>query len=273
MNAVVDDPDLVVPLRPQSSRRPTEPSPYRTITDRALALVQVSIDFVCACIALPLSLVILSGISSAPANSLDLLWSNTQRLPLPLRRRCRPGHRRDVPGRPPAPAAERLPRSPRALLRRGVGLCAGAGRRGRLSRELRGREPNATQLVLAALVTVAVISVGRIVMRLFLHSVSTTRVLVVGSGKLAERIALSVQQDSGMTLVGHAVDDDRRCRVPWAGCATCPRCAPNSTCTGFWWPPPTGSRRRRWTPTGSCRNRCTSPSSPSTSSWSAGGHG
>jgi exopolysaccharide biosynthesis polyprenyl glycosylphosphotransferase len=70
-------------------------------------------------------------------------------------------------------------------------------------------EPISTQLVFAVIVTVAVITVGRIVMRFFLHALTQTRVLVVGSGKLAERIMASVRQDPGMTLVGRAVDADR----------------------------------------------------------------
>jgi exopolysaccharide biosynthesis polyprenyl glycosylphosphotransferase len=66
-------------------------------------------------------------------------------------------------------------------------------------------EPNATQLVMAVIVTVVVISIGRIILRYFLHALTTTRVLVVGSGKIADRIMLSVRQDPGMTLVGRAV--------------------------------------------------------------------
>ena len=67
-------------------------------------------------------------------------------------------------------------------------------------------EPYATQLVMAVIVTVATITVGRMLLRSFLHTLTTTRVLVVGAGTTADRIMLSVRQDAGMTLVGRVVD-------------------------------------------------------------------
>ena len=69
-------------------------------------------------------------------------------------------------------------------------------------------EPYPTQLVMAVIVTIGVITVGRIVLRFFLRTLTTTRVLVVGSGTTADRIMLSVRQDPAMTLVGRAVDGD-----------------------------------------------------------------
>ena len=53
----------------EPARLATSPSPYRTITDKELTLVQISCDFVCACIALPLSLVVLSQLSAVPVNA------------------------------------------------------------------------------------------------------------------------------------------------------------------------------------------------------------
>ncbi len=69
-------------------------------------------------------------------------------------------------------------------------------------------EPIATQLVLAVVVTIGVITAGRIVLRFFLRTLTTTRVLVVGTGIATERIMLSVRQDPAMTLVGRVVDDE-----------------------------------------------------------------
>ena len=43
-------------------------------------------------------------------------------------------------------------------------------------------EPYATQLVMAVIVTIASITLGRMVLRFFLHTLTTTRVLVVGAG-------------------------------------------------------------------------------------------
>jgi lipopolysaccharide/colanic/teichoic acid biosynthesis glycosyltransferase len=67
-------------------------------------------------------------------------------------------------------------------------------------------EPYATQLVMAVIVSVVTITIGRMVLRTFLHALTTTRVLVVGSGTTVDRIMLSVRQDPGMTLVGRIVD-------------------------------------------------------------------
>ena len=69
-------------------------------------------------------------------------------------------------------------------------------------------EPYATQLVTTVIVAIAIVTLGRMVVRSFLHALTTTRVLVVGSGTTADRIMLSVRQDPGMTLVGRAVDGD-----------------------------------------------------------------
>ena len=163
----------------------------------------------CACIALPLSLLILSQISTAPTNSLrvfgaaaalDSLFPVAVIVALAIGGTYRASHRRLQPS---------------AFLEMrelffGVGagsvfaLTAGAALRAIVGTT----EPLPTQLVMAVIVTVAVITVGRIVMRYFLRSVAATRVLVVGSGKLADRVMLSVRQDPGMVLVGRAVDGD-----------------------------------------------------------------
>ena len=208
-NAVVDDPNLVVPLRPQSSRRSTVPSPYRTITDRELTLVEMSCDFVCACIALPLALFVLAQVSSVPTNSVGRLMTNLQidsLFPVAVVIALAFGGVYRVTHRSLQPSAFLEIRE----LSFGVGagcvltLAVGAF----LHVTARVAEPFPSQLVMAVIVTVAVITVGRIVLRYFLHTLTTTRVLVVGGGTMAARIMLSVRQDPGMTLVGRAVDGD-----------------------------------------------------------------
>ena len=69
-------------------------------------------------------------------------------------------------------------------------------------------EPIATQLVAAVIVAIGTISMGRIGLRFFLHTLTTTRVLVVGGGQTAERIMMNVRRDPGMTLLGRVVDGD-----------------------------------------------------------------
>src|ERR1700729_2574426 len=53
-------------------------SPYRTITDKELTLVQICCDFVCACVALPLSLLLLSVVSAVAVNETGRLTTNIQ---------------------------------------------------------------------------------------------------------------------------------------------------------------------------------------------------
>ncbi|HEY6425866.1 MAG TPA: hypothetical protein VIX84_01405, partial [Acidimicrobiales bacterium] len=201
--AAAEDPKYAIPPvvgGPPASR-------YRSITDRELTLMQVCNDFVCACIALALSLVILSQVSTAGTNDvsqighsieIDTLFPVAVVIALALGGVYRTTHRSLQPS---------------AFLEIRE-LCFGVGAgcvltlaAGSLLHGAFGTtEPIATQLVMAVTVTIGVITMGRIVLRYLLHALTTTRVLVVGAGLMAERIMFSVQQDPGMTLVGRAVD-------------------------------------------------------------------
>jgi exopolysaccharide biosynthesis polyprenyl glycosylphosphotransferase len=183
--------------------------PQGSITDRELAFVQVSTDFLCSYIALPLSLLLLSVLSSVPINSVHQLGTNfavdslfpvAVILTMALGGMYRTTHRRLQP------SAFLEIRELSFGVGSGCVLTIGVG--ALLHVTFSTTEPNATQLVFAVIVTVAVISLGRIVMRFFLHALTVTRVLVVGSGNLAERIMTNVRQDPGMVLVGRVVDED-----------------------------------------------------------------
>ena len=171
--------------------------------------MQISCDFVCAWIGLPLSLIFLSKLSSVQVNALGQLTTNlrldslfpfTVVLGLALGGTYRVARRRLQPS-----AFLEL-----RELSLGVGcgcvlaLAIGASLHGTFGTG----EPWATQLVMAVIVTIGVITVGRIVLRFFLQALTTTRVLVVGSGKSADRVMLSIRQDPAMTLVGRAVESD-----------------------------------------------------------------
>jgi exopolysaccharide biosynthesis polyprenyl glycosylphosphotransferase len=181
----------------------------RSLSDRKLLLVQTSCDFVCACIALPLSLLILSALSTVPVNSLHHLWRNTAVdgifpfaavIALGLGGVYRETHRRLQPS---------------AFLEMRE-LCFGVGSGVVLTLALSAAlhvlfgvvEAYPTQLVFAVIVTVVVMTIGRGLVRSFLRAFTTTRVLVVGSGSLVDRIMLSVRQDPTMTLVGRAVEGE-----------------------------------------------------------------
>ncbi len=181
---------------------------YRTITDGELTLVQICCDFVCACIALPLSLILLSHLSAVPVNAPRQLVTNMEidsLFPVAVVIALASGGIYRVTHRRLQPSAFLEIRE----LSFGVGEgCVLALAIGSLFHVLFATsEPYATQLVMAVIVTIASITVGRIILRYFLHTLTTTRVLVVGAGTTADRIMLSVRQDPGMTLVGRIADE------------------------------------------------------------------
>jgi exopolysaccharide biosynthesis polyprenyl glycosylphosphotransferase len=215
------DAAAAVVIHPPREPAPAPPAPAaggppnntaaRAVTDEELTLLQICCDFLCVCVALPVALVVLAQLSTVPVNApgqfmtdlkVDSLFPVTVVTALALGGVYRVTHRRLQPS---------------AFLEMrelsfGVGCgCVLALAVGSLLHAMFGTtEPYATQLVTAVIVAVAVITMGRIVVRSFLHALTTTRVLVVGSGTTAERIMLSVRQDPGMTLVGRVVDADIR---------------------------------------------------------------
>ncbi len=218
----VSDPEVKVsePAAPATALTKTGPAPtgaparsdpdvpYRTITDKELTLVQICCDFVCACIALPVSLVFLAHLSAVPVNAprqlatnveIDSLFPVAVVIALALGGVYRVTHRRLQPSA--------------FLEMREISFGVGGGcvlalAIGSVLHVLFATsEPYATQLVMAVIVTIGAITLGRVILRFFLHTLTTTRVLVVGAGTAADRIMLSVRQDPGMTLVGRIVDD------------------------------------------------------------------
>ncbi len=189
--------------------RPTTTAPARSITDRELTLVRMSCDFVGACIALPLALWLLAHVSSVPVNASGRLLGNFELdsfFPVAVVLALALGGVYRVTHRSLQPSAFLEIRE----LSFGVGVgCVVALAVGAVLHGVFGvTEPFATQLVAAVIVTIGVITVGRMVMRSLLRALTTTRVLVVGTGTMADRIMLSVRQDPAMTLVGRAVDGD-----------------------------------------------------------------
>jgi exopolysaccharide biosynthesis polyprenyl glycosylphosphotransferase len=212
-SGIVREPNFALPPEisvPRDRRhQPRRTSPYRSISDREFTLVQVSCDFICACIALPVALLLLSALSSAPINGapelgvsikIDSFFPIAVVLALAFVGVYRVSHRQL---RPSAFLEFRE-------LSFGVGCgCVLTLAVGSLFHAMFGTvEPFATQLVTAVIVAIGVITAGRIVLRFFLHALTTTRVLVVGGGQTAERIMMNVRHDPGMTLVGRVGDGD-----------------------------------------------------------------
>ncbi len=209
-NAEIEASNFALPASFPEPGSPFEsPRHARAISDRKLVAIQVSVDFLCACIALPLSLLILTTMSSVRVNSIQHLWHNTAIdgffpfaviIAMTLGGVYRMTHRRLQPS---------------AFLEMRE-LSFGVGSAVVLTLALSaalhvvfgGTEAYPTQLVFAVIVTVVVISIGRGLVRSFLRAFTTTRVLVVGSGPIITRLMLSVRADPNMTLVGRVVEGD-----------------------------------------------------------------
>ena len=206
------EPNLEVPVPPpvpNHNGRTGGGSSSRTLSDRGLTLMQIACDFLCACIALPLSLILLSHLSTVTVNAPGELLTNMKvdsLFPVALVLALGLGGAYRVANRRLQPSAFLEFRD----LSFGVGCgCVLALAIGEFLHGAFGTpEPYPTQLVMAVIVAIGVITVGRIILRFFLRRLTTTRVLVVGTGTTADRVMLSVRQEPAMTLVGRAVDGD-----------------------------------------------------------------
>jgi exopolysaccharide biosynthesis polyprenyl glycosylphosphotransferase len=208
-NALAADSNFAIPPKLGAPSSPVAGHKRRSITDREFALVQASSDFVCACIALPLSLLILSLLSAQPVNDLSQIWRNSAidcLFPVSVVIALALGGTYRVTHQRLQPSAFLEIRELSFGVGAGAVLALGLGSLAHVTFDT--AEPYSTQLVMAVIVSIVVISVGRIVLRYFLHTLTSTRVLVVGTGNMADRIMFSVRQDPGMTLVGQATDGD-----------------------------------------------------------------
>ena len=206
---IADAPNLATPLPlsvPDDSGGTHAASPQHTISDRDLTLMQSLATL--SCVALPLSLLLLSRLSSASVNAsaellanikLDSLFPGAVVLALALGGTYRVAHRRLQPTHPQL-----------RQLSFGVGCgCVLALAIGEFLHGAFGTaEPYATQLVMAVIVAIGVITAGTRRPALLVAYADHARVLVVGSGTTANRVMLSVRQEPAMTLVGRAVDGD-----------------------------------------------------------------
>jgi exopolysaccharide biosynthesis polyprenyl glycosylphosphotransferase len=211
-NAAVSPPNFAVPVilaEPISSPSHVVNTRRQSITDRELTMVQVCADFVLVCIAIPVALLLLSRASTVPANNLHHLLDNIEidsLFPVAVIASFALGGMYRVTHRRLQPSAFLEIRELCFGVGSGCVLALGMG--AFLHVSFGATEPIATQLVMEVIIGVVVISLGRMVLRYFLCALTTTRVLVVGSGKLVDRIMLSVRQDPAMTLIGRASDGD-----------------------------------------------------------------
>jgi exopolysaccharide biosynthesis polyprenyl glycosylphosphotransferase len=166
----------------------------------------LAVDLVAAAIALPLALLLLATISPAESNSLSNFWSNVRSgasfpvaivIALALAGFYRSSRR------------ARYESSFSELKELAVALCAGfvlsIGFSVLLHLTFSVTESNSTQLLLAAIVAVALITIAHATLSAFRRDVHS-RVLIVGSGSLVDRIATYFSLTKGVEVAGRVVD-------------------------------------------------------------------
>ena len=192
-----------VPATPKlTDRRPG------SITDAEHTAVLISIDFLANCAAVPVALVLLAAVSSVASNSLanfgwnlthDSLFPAAVIAALALSGSYRTNRR--VLGPSTFKELHDL------LFAIGAG-CVLTIAVGALLHTTAGlNEPSPTQLILTVIVAVVFVVIGRSIIRAMLHTLTVSRVIVVGSGTLPERVATYLGLNKGVSLVGRVVDD------------------------------------------------------------------
>jgi exopolysaccharide biosynthesis polyprenyl glycosylphosphotransferase len=181
----------------------------RTISDGRYAAARVGVDFLSTTIALMAALGALSLMSQVEANSISHFWSNIAAdalfpfavvLAIAIGGTYRTNH-----GQLGSSMFKELKDILFAVsvgcvitLTAGTYLHAVAGT---------GR-PVASQQVVAVVLAVAFISIGRVLLRISLHTLTVTRVVIVGSGSLTNRITTYLGLRPGVEIVGHVVGEE-----------------------------------------------------------------
>lgn len=166
----------------------------------------LAVDLVAAAIALPLALLLLASISPAESNSLSRFWGNAESdasfpiaiiIALALAGFYRSSRR------------ARYESSFSELKELALALCAGCVLAIGFSLTLHASfdltESSSTQLLLAAIVAMILITVTHATLNSFRRGVHS-RVLIVGSGSLVDRIATYSNLTKGVKVVGRVVD-------------------------------------------------------------------
>jgi exopolysaccharide biosynthesis polyprenyl glycosylphosphotransferase len=163
-------------------------------------------DLAAAAIALPVALFLLSVSSPAPSNSLSNFWSNVESgalFPVAIVIALA------FAGFYRSSSRARYESSFSELKELAIALCAGCVLSIAFSLLLHLTfgiaESDSTQLLLAAIVAVALITFGHAALRASRRNVHS-RVLIVGSGSLVDRIATYINLTKGVEVIGRVVD-------------------------------------------------------------------
>ena len=196
-------------LRLPRSRRSRPRLARRTISDGRYAAARVGVDFVSTCLALVVALPFLATYSRVPTNSIHHFWGNIGANALfpfaVVLAIAIGGTYRTNQGQLGSSTFKELKDvlfavSVGCVITLAVGTylhaVAGTGR------------PFAAQEVVAVVLAVVFISLGRGILRASLHTLTVTRVLIVGSGSLTDRITTYLGLRPGVEIVGHVVGEE-----------------------------------------------------------------
>jgi exopolysaccharide biosynthesis polyprenyl glycosylphosphotransferase len=195
-------PTLASPIRPVKRRR--------TISDGQYAAARVGVDFVCTCIALMTALIAVSVMSVVPENSIQHFWGNVAIdamfpvavvLAIAFGGAYRTNH---------GQLGSSLYKELKDVL---FAVSVGCFLTLAVSTYLHGitgtARPVVSLYVVAVVLTVVFIALGRFILRASLHTVTVTRVLIVGSDSLTDRITTYLGLQRGVEIVGHVVGDEQ----------------------------------------------------------------
>jgi exopolysaccharide biosynthesis polyprenyl glycosylphosphotransferase len=198
--------EQAVPVTRESVRTP---STRRTMSDGRHAAARIGIDFVSASVGLFAALVLLSAESHVPVNSIQHLWANFAQdalfpfavvLAIAIGGTYRTSH---------GQLASSIFKELKDVL---FAVCVGCVITLVASSYIHAvagtSRPIAEQYVAAVVMAVAFICFGRVILRVSLHGLTVTRVLIVGSGSLTSRITTYLDLRHGVEIVGHVVGEE-----------------------------------------------------------------
>lgn len=192
-------------VAPPGDTQQEQPRTY--VSDHEHATVLVCVDFLATCLAVPLALLLLAAISSVPSNSLGQFATNAARdsffpLTVVVALAASGSYRSTLRALQPSTFTEL----------KDLAFAVGAGcilllAISAVSHSLfMTSELNSTQLIAAVVVASILVPLGRAAVRAWGQAFTVTRVVVVGSGPLTDRLAIHLRLHKGMHMVGRVVD-------------------------------------------------------------------
>jgi exopolysaccharide biosynthesis polyprenyl glycosylphosphotransferase len=179
-----------------------------TAADRSHLTTLIGVDFGAALIALPLSLILLAKLSSVATNSFSHIGNNLAKdagFPILALLGLAMSGLYGTTRHALRPSILRYCKD--ILFAVGTGFMLTVGLGLVVHAAFHVDEPSATQLLSAVPVTALFVIAGRSAVSAYVNAYAKSRVLVVGTGALAERIAVCLRTWNGMEFVGRVAPD------------------------------------------------------------------